>query len=442
MQTRLKIDRSLIMLFHTFGGYIFAVLLIFHFLLSILTVRMNWRRTIKLILEKGFNKWPILRLLQRLSAWSLLLSASIMVITGLSWENRQILEILPFTPHIQWDIITALSLVLHGLIGVISAATRNRIKLPLSGFRLIILSSLLITSILYTDMYFGRSKSHINDDPIFSDDHVSLNKTMPTNKGTVSIGQSFNPLSKRFNFDPSKVQTLRPDIFKPGYFSVFDILVHLSEVGQVDLRYHFEEELNTYVIDRLEGETNWWYLIYYDGGWSESNYYRMDHYPWKDGSTLNFYEVSPKQINEIHEIFREEIEKLEKNDGKTIIPRVYINGLTYIAVFENVTVTPHNLRPDLFQDNITTGIDIIMSLGDQGKLNYTLKWYESIASARIVKNFWVESIGPDISKGRCGFVYETGSDRRKGKGGNHIHLPSDSKVIYSPDYSRWFWICV
>jgi hypothetical protein len=249
-------------------------------------------------------------------------------------------------------------------------------------------------------------------------------------------------MTKRISFDPSEVQTIRPDIFKPGYFSVFDILVHLAEKGQIDLNYHFEKELNTYVIDRLEGETNWWYMIFYDGGWPENNYYRMDHYPWKDGSTLSFFEVSPEKINEIHEIFKEEIEKLEKNGGKVIIPRVYINGFTYNAIFENVTVTPHNLRPDLYQDDIITAIDIIMSLGDQEKLNYTLRWYESIASTRIVKNFWVESMGPDISKGRCGFVYETGSNRRKGRGGNHIHLPSDSKVIYSPDYSRWFWICV
>lgn len=31
--------------------------------------------------------------------------------------------------------------------------------------------------------------------------------------------------------------------------------------------HHFAEEMNTYVIESLEGQKNWWYDAYYDGGW-------------------------------------------------------------------------------------------------------------------------------------------------------------------------------
>ena len=123
-----------------------------------------------------------------------------------------------------------------------------------------------------------------------------------------------------------------------------------------------------------------------------------------------------------------------------IVPSVTIEGLTRDYVFEDVVVTPHNLRDDMFQEGVVTGIDVIMSLGDQGLLDYTLKWYESIGTAGVVKDYWVESIGDDASRGRCGFVYETGGDDMRS--GNHIHIPSDIKPLNSPDYALWFWICI
>lgn len=107
-----------------------------------------------------------------------------------------------------------------------------------------------------------------------------------------------------------------------------------------------------------------------------------------------------------------------------------------------MSVTPHNLRPDVFQRDVVTAIDVILSLGDQGKLNYTLQWYESIGSARVVKNYWVESINGDEAEGRCGFVHEEGRLQGLDFGGNHIHLPADVKVLNSPDYAWWFYICI
>jgi hypothetical protein len=69
-------------------------------------------------------------------------------------------------------------------------------------------------------------------------------------------------------------------------------------------------------------------------------------------------------------------------------------------------------------------------------------WYESIGSAGIVKSYWVEAIDDDRSFERCGFVYESGSRKFEGFIGNHIHLPSDTRVLNSPEYVKWFWICI
>ncbi|HUT64918.1 MAG TPA: hypothetical protein VMZ05_02080 [Spirochaetota bacterium] len=69
-----------------------------------------------------------------------------------------------------------------------------------------------------------------------------------------------------FDFDPAEVSSVRNDIFRDGHFSVFDVLVHLSEREIIDLEYHFDDRMNTHVIGSINGETNYWYTAYYDGG--------------------------------------------------------------------------------------------------------------------------------------------------------------------------------
>jgi hypothetical protein len=98
------------------------------------------------------------------------------------------------------------------------------------------------------------------------------------------------------------------------------------------------------------------------------------------------------------------------------------------------------MREDLFEKDVITALDVIMSLGDMGKLTYELKWYDSIGTAGIVRSYWVESINSDSAYDRCGFVYESGSIRLMYF--NHIHIPTDIRVLNSPEYVEFFWICI
>jgi hypothetical protein len=223
---------------------------------------------------------------------------------------------------------------------------------------------------------------------------------------------------------------------------MFDIPVHLDEQNKIDLEYRFDETMNTHIIEAINGETGWWYIAYYEGGWSEQNVFRPDHYPWKPGTTLRFYKESYLKISEIYSVWKQEIQRLENNNGKIIIPKVIILGQSFSKEFNDVEVIPHNLRNDTFQENVITAIDVILSLGDQGEITYKLQWYDSIGSASIVRSYWVEEINTDIAEGRCGFVYEAGSQRYLGFSGNHIHLPSDTRIINSPEYVEFFWICI
>lgn len=259
--------------------------------------------------------------------------------------------------------------------------------------------------------------------------------TKPVLMGEISI----DGIGK-FKFESEKVQTVRKDIFKPGYFSLFDILVHIDNNGDIDLKYHFDKSKNTNVIDSIDSIENWWYYAYYDGGWSESNAFRMDHYPYKDNTTIVVHQEDESTIEKIYDAFESEVERREKNGGKVIIPKVIINGPTTHREFEDVEVFAHNLRSDSFQEGVITAIDVIMSLGDQEKITYKLNWMEQVGTADPIKDYWVHRINNDEAYGYCGWVYEEGTTVMGGR--NHIHIPSDQRVLNSPDYEEWFWICL
>ena len=244
-----------------------------------------------------------------------------------------------------------------------------------------------------------------------------------------------------YKYDPDKVQTVRPDIFRAGHFSIFDILVNLDNRSKIDMEYHFDASMNTHVIDSINGKSNWWHEAYYDGGWSEDNVFRMDHYPYKDKMYIKLYREDKSRLERIYNVFHDEVARLARNAGKVIIPKVIIEGTNDRMVFNDVEVTPHNLRDDMFQDGVISAIDVIMTLGDQDRISYKLNWYEEIGYAE-VKNYYVDKINDDKTYGRCGFVYEEGSNQFSGFTGNHIHIPSDIRVINSPEYEEWFWICI
>jgi hypothetical protein len=244
-----------------------------------------------------------------------------------------------------------------------------------------------------------------------------------------------------FEYEPGKIETVRPDIFSEGHFSVFDTLVELNRTGKIDLNYHFDESMNTHVIDEINGKTGWWYEAYYDMGWPENNAFRMDHFPYKEKMHIEIIREDESELSRIYSTFTNEMQRLNQNNGKIIIPQVTIRGTKNEHVFQDVEVTPHNLRNNMFVNDTITAIDIIMSLGDRGLITYELEWYEDIGAAE-VKNYFVDKINEDKSYDRCGFVYETGSYTFDGFRGNHIHIPSDIRVINSPEYGEWFWICI
>ena len=264
-----------------------------------------------------------------------------------------------------------------------------------------------------------------------------LSSTLPMERGQVTI-QGIGT----FNFDPADIQSVRNDVFNEGYFSLFDILVHLHQNGHIEMDYVFDERLDTHLIRSINGAANWWYTAYYDGGWPEKNVWRMDLYPYKERTFFQLRQVEESLLTSIHKTFSDEVVRLVANNETLVIPEVSIRGQTFSQVFKDVAVSPHHLRTDYFSDNTVTAIDVILSLSERGLITHQLNWYESIGSTGIVKNYFVDAINEDVAFNRCGFVYEVGSADFKGFKGNHIHIPADLRILTSPDYVEFFWICI
>jgi hypothetical protein len=246
-----------------------------------------------------------------------------------------------------------------------------------------------------------------------------------------------------FPFEAEQIQTQRPDIFQPGHFSIFDVVAHLGERGDIKLESHFDEKMDTHVIDGIDGQTGWWHQSYYSRGWLEQNAFRMDMVPYKNDTQIRLSVEQEQRLAAIYQSFEEEVARLADRGGEVIIPELRIQAPGADHAFKQVVATPHDVRTDVLQPGIVTALDALLSLAEEGKLsNIVLTWYERIAGADPVDSYWVERMDEARASGGCGFVYETGSLRFPGFSGSHIHIPADVRVTVSPEYALWFWICL
>lgn len=434
---------------HLWFNWFFIALFAFHVFVIEVFVRFKWASILRHIRNRKRGSFLWLKLIQKVSGYALLVLSLLIIVSGLNWYIVDIGQFLPLSQHVRLDLYMITALIVHIALGGKMALTRRRIKGRLANISIVAVTIFFIliafsvdSNLLITDRFptpiptQTPTPTPTLPTPTPIPTPTPHEDTVPTMEGKVKVDR------QELTFDPAEVETVRPDLFNPGFFSMFDVLVHLDKQGLIDLEYHFDESMNTHVIDSLNGEPHWWYSAYYSGGWPECNVFRPDHYPWKDGTTLTFFKTAPSTLEDIHSVWKEEVTRRKNNGGKLIVPKVIIRGSTFSKEFENVEVTPHNVRNDVFRENVTTALDVIMSLGDQGKITYELEWYESIGTANIVKNYWVEAINGDSRIGRCGFVYEAGSFKYTFFRGNHIHLPTDSRILNSPEYVEFFWICV
>jgi hypothetical protein len=411
---------------HRLFEIFFLSFLITHVLITLVHFRINWRSTIEKIRAKRSTNINALRVIQRVSSWAIVVFTTLVVLAGLNgieFFAASVEDTIPFEWHRFFDFFLAVSIIIHVGVGLRFVAIRRRVRGPVANT--VVAGIVIVLLFISTGLNLPRDVTSSNNNPF----------------GT-GTGYTKTIRDGSYGFSSENITSIRPDIFKPGSFSMFDVLIELDRLGAIELEYHFDSSMNTHVIDSLDELSNLWYGVVYSGGWREGNVFRMDHYPWKEGTTLYLYEVKPSHIEDIYESFREEIIRKQNNNGSIILPRVTIEARDGRWHYYNVSVYTHNLRSDIFQNGTITAIDVIMSMGEQGLITYDVEWYDSIADASVVRSYWVEMLNNRTAHGTCGFVYESGSEIFEGFIGNHIHLPSDSRVINSPYYMYWFWICL
>jgi len=401
-------DYEFFLLLHLITGWIFPGTLVVHFIFSILYLNITWSRIRAAFKKDKISNIILLRLLQKITKWGIIVMASLISLSGLVYYppvNAIFGNFFAFSIHLDFDIILSIFMIIHVVVGARFYFTRKRIKHWSANLSLVLLILSLTLVMILVDLPPGLGNPEIE------------------------IGGTI------YRFDPSEVESVRPDLFQNGSFSVFDILVHLNSTSEISLNAHYNVSMDTYVIDSINGAIGyWWYRIHYSGGSTETNVDRIDHYPWKPGSVITLYHESESYINDAYSLFEEEIARFAHNNNSIIIPTINIIGHSFSEVFYNVTVVPHNLRNETFTNDIITAIDVIMTLGDLGNITYELTWFESFRGASYVHSYFVSKINSDETIGRCGFLYDVSE--------SFIFLSADERILKSPESVRFYWGCL
>lgn len=314
--------------------------------------------------------------------------------------------------------------------------------------------------------HFPASMSH---DQLKTEGVLNISSTPPTPPGSqVEIE------GEVYSFEPAEydINTVRPDIFAAGYFSMFDVILAVAKKNGIKIDYQYDEDCKTHFIEKINDKPgDYWYHFSYDAGTgnsSEIRYrraYRWDEALWRQGVWIKV--VEGENLTEIKDEYREEIER-EKRHGH-VIPyvRISINPSDYkgnpaeshrITVsreYYNVKVTAHNLRstgypslyPKPFQHGVVTSLDALLSLKDQGELDIVTGTFYTYFAQKYIHSYYVVALGfPDIglahASGRQGFVYVTnnGTYNRLPNGADRkFHMTSDISVVHAPDFSYWRW---
>ncbi|MEO0249554.1 MAG: carboxypeptidase-like regulatory domain-containing protein [candidate division WOR-3 bacterium] len=277
-----------------------------------------------------------------------------------------------------------------------------------------------------------------------------------------------------FSFNPAdyNITTVRPDIFAPGYFSMFDVILAVAERNGIPLTYHYDESCKTHFITSINGaKDDYWYHFSYDAGSGNAaelnnrRANRWDEALWRPGVWIKV--VRGENVAELKREYQEEIRR-EETYGH-IIPsvRISLNPSSYrgnppesgrISVsrdYSNVQVTAHNLRATgypspyskPFQPGVVTSLDILLSLKDQGKLDVVTPVFYTHFAQHYIDSYYVVALGfPGIgvahASGRHGFVYitENGTfDQLPNNAARTFHITCDISVLHAPDFSYWRW---
>jgi hypothetical protein len=278
-----------------------------------------------------------------------------------------------------------------------------------------------------------------------------------------------------YPFDPDQytITAVRPDVFAPGYYSMFDVILAVAQRYGIAVEFYYDTTHATHFITKLNDVSgDYWYHFSYDAGGGngrEIQYKRANRWDealWRPGVWIQV--VEGEDLEAIKTEYTEEF--FRERDSAHVIPNVRFSvnptdyqgnppgsgRVTITRDFLNVQVTPHNLRAvgtlspvsKPFQPGVVTSLDIPLSLADQGLLDTAMAVFYTHFAGNYIDSYYLVGLGfPGVgmghSSGRHGFVYvtENGSYNQLPNGADpKLHMTSDINVIHAPDFSYWRWI--
>jgi uncharacterized protein (TIGR03437 family) len=284
-----------------------------------------------------------------------------------------------------------------------------------------------------------------------------------------------------YAFDPSQqsIETVRPDVFAPGFFSLFDVILAVAGQNGIGVEYEYDDSAKTHWINSVDGVAgDYWYRWNFDTGnqdrqsemgWKRNN--RWDENLWRPGVAIRL-SADGEDVAGLKAAYRAEIQR-EQQFGH-VVGAVSIasnpgdvqgnppeSGRVAVQLdYTGVAVTAHNIRTGEFaspylkplQPGVVTVMDIALSLQDQGELDLVKTIFYDRINGSYIDAYFVQALGfPGIgvahSSGSHGFVCRTHLGESSGFEGINVndangslHIPLDLQVIHSPDYSLWRWM--
>ncbi|QIZ76282.1 hypothetical protein [Ferrimonas lipolytica] len=234
-------------------------------------------------------------------------------------------------------------------------------------------------------------------------------------------------------------ESVRNDIFVAGHYSALDVLLYVASIRddfEVTLG-DFNEEMNTFEFttsfdanndgdfddaDDYKDSKNWYAAMLYSGGDAKKSngipaleplYERMDELWVKDSMHLRFQPESDVMVERREQSLKAEVERFNANGGKVVLPelRVLFEGdSSYQVVAQNIEVKPYNLRPDVFQQDVITVLDVVLTAHDEYGVKFGVNFWPTIATNSDVGAYAVTSIDDNRAHGFYGWILYRGED--------------------------------
>lgn len=259
--------------------------------------------------------------------------------------------------------------------------------------------------------YYDVPKEHLN----VMDDGSPLPKLTPIAAQDIIDVLATNP-------DGLGAGTARPDIFKEGNFSVFDLLRYMA-VTRADMQFdpgsivHYtDSDYDTFEFsfswDRngdgdftndgvYSASKNWHFATNASGGREHDGgnetayighrpYGRMDNYWLRPSMEVRFRPFSDTMTKRRQWVWSQEIARKEANDGKYIVPKVqYFNVMTgQITVYAtDVEVKSFNMLPGVFQEGVIQPLDVFLTLAQEQGMDFSFTYWPIMSSGAVVNTF-------------------------------------------------------